>query len=75
MKWRIYRIVMKLAHRYHWHYAPPCYPDGDTLLWCKWCGLQQTIKRRGDKAVVNISDSNNEWNKAALEISRKARVP
>ena len=37
---------MKFSHRYNWHYAPPIYPDGDTHLWCKWCGFQQTIKVR-----------------------------
>ncbi len=42
----LYGPLMKLAHRYHWHYAPPCYPDGDTQLWCRWCGFRQTIKRR-----------------------------
>ncbi|MFH2232458.1 MAG: hypothetical protein ABII13_04820 [Patescibacteria group bacterium] len=41
----IYRIVMKIAHRYNWHYAPPIYPEGDVQLWCKWCGFRQTIKR------------------------------
>jgi hypothetical protein len=41
-----YRFLMKLAHRFHWHYAPPSYPDGDTQLWCQWCGFRQTIKRR-----------------------------
>jgi hypothetical protein len=40
-----YRAVMKLAHRFHWHYAPPCYPEGDTMLWCHWCGLRQVVKR------------------------------
>lgn len=44
MKWKLYRVLMKLAHRYHWHYAPPIYPEGDTQLWCKWCGFRQTIK-------------------------------
>ena len=48
--WRfLYRPVMKFTHRFHCHYAPPIYPDGDTVLWCKWCGLRQTVKRRGDK--------------------------
>jgi hypothetical protein len=41
----IYRLVMRIAHRYNWHYAPPIYPDGDTQLWCQWCGFRQTIKR------------------------------
>jgi hypothetical protein len=45
---KIYRALMKLAHKYHWHYAPPSYPDGDTHLCCQWCGFRQTIKRRGD---------------------------
>lgn len=45
MKWIIYRTVMKLAHRYNWHYAPPIYPEGDTQLWCKWCGFRETIKK------------------------------
>ena len=49
---KIYRIIMKIAHKYNWHYAPPIYPDGDTQLWCKWCGFRQTIRRRGDKDVV-----------------------
>ena len=44
----LYRLVMTIAHRYHWHYAPPIYPNGDVQLWCKWCGFRQTIKRRGD---------------------------
>lgn len=40
----LYRFIMRIAHRYHWHYAPPIYPDGDTQLWCQWCGFRQTIK-------------------------------
>lgn len=46
MKGFLYRLIMRIAHRYNWHYAPPIYPDGDTQLWCKWCGFRQTIKRR-----------------------------
>jgi len=44
----LYRWLMKLAHRFNWHYAPPIYPEGDTQLWCKWCGVRQTIKRAVD---------------------------
>jgi hypothetical protein len=46
--WRgyLYRLTMKVAHKFNWHYAPPIYPEGDTQLWCKWCGFRQTIKRR-----------------------------
>lgn len=37
---------MRLAHKFNWHYAPPVYPDGDTQLWCQWCGFRETIFRR-----------------------------
>ena len=40
-----YRLIMRIAHRYNWHYAPPIYPENDIQLWCKWCGFRQTIKR------------------------------
>jgi hypothetical protein len=50
--WIAYRVIMRLAHRYHWHYAPPIYPEGDTQLWCKWCGFRETIKRRGDVSII-----------------------
>jgi hypothetical protein len=48
----IYRPLMRIAHRYHWHYAPPIYPEGDTQLWCKWCGFRQTIKRSNNSVPV-----------------------
>lgn len=41
---KLYRFIMKLAHKYNWHYAPPIYPEGDTHLWCQWCGFRQAIK-------------------------------
>jgi len=40
-----YSLIMKVAHYYNWHYAPPLYPEGDTQLWCRWCGFQATIKK------------------------------
>ena len=43
----LYRVIMKIAHRYNWHYAPPIYPENDVQLWCQWCGFRQTIKRGG----------------------------
>lgn len=39
-----YRQIMKIAHRFNWHYAPPIYPENDTQLWCQWCGFRETIK-------------------------------
>lgn len=45
LKGVLYRAVMKIAHRYHWHYAPPICPEGDTQLWCKWCGFRMTLPK------------------------------
>jgi hypothetical protein len=36
---------MKLAHKHGWHHMKTCYPDGDTLLRCDWCGLSVVTKR------------------------------
>ena len=41
----VYRVAMRIGHRFNWHYAPPIYPEGDVQLWCQWCGFRQTIKR------------------------------
>lgn len=50
-----YRLLMRVAHHYHWHYAPPIYPEGDVQLWCQWCGFRQTIKRRDNAKVVRAT--------------------
>ena len=51
---------MKLTHRYNWHYAPPIYPDGDTMLCCHWCGFKSVIKRgRGVNVKTCIGADNN----------------
>lgn len=42
----LYRHVMRVAHRYNWHYAPPRglmegeKYDGHKHHWCQWCGLR-----------------------------------
>ena len=41
----IYRHLMKLAHKHGWHQMRTCYPDGDTLLRCDWCGLSVVTQR------------------------------
>ena len=43
-----YRHVMKLAHKFHWHYAPRIGPfeDGSTQLWCHWCGFRMHEPKR-----------------------------
>ena len=40
----LYRPLMRLAHYYHWHYAPPLYIEKDKMLWCQWCGFRQVTK-------------------------------
>lgn len=64
MKWiiklRLYRPLMKLTHRYGWHYAPVMKPierEGidSPLHWCEWCGLRgRTYRAKGPLGGVNI---------------------
>ena len=53
----LYRAVMRVAHHYHWHYAPPCYPEGDTLLWCHWCGFRQVITKEGYPGAIRHAET------------------
>lgn len=48
-----YRPMMRLTHRFNWHYAPPIYPDGDTQLWCKWCGFRETVRMSTKRVPVS----------------------
>lgn len=34
-----YRRLLRLLHRFHWHHMVVLNPDGDVLLWCRWCGI------------------------------------
>ena len=40
IRYRLYRRLMKLAHRHGWHHMTTCYPCGDTMLVCHWCGIR-----------------------------------
>jgi hypothetical protein len=47
--WHLYRLVMRIAHLFNWHYAPPTHgimPGNDTQLWCQWCGMRYTVPKR-----------------------------
>ena len=56
-----YQNIMRIAHKYNWHYAPPIYPEGDTHLWCKWCGFRQTIKTRKNNGIeTGLTQENKE---------------
>lgn len=41
-----YRTIMRIAHKFNWHHMKPSYPDGDTMLWCHWCGIRIVTNRR-----------------------------
>ena len=58
-----YRALMRLAHRYNWHHMVICYPDGDTLVWCQWCGIRHIIKRSilGVPIIVNPKMEPGQW--------------
>jgi len=45
MKYWLYRWFMVFAHNHGWHKMDEFHPDGDTLLWCQWCGLRVVTKR------------------------------
>lgn len=62
----LYRLIMRIAHKFNWHYAPPVYPDGDTQLWCKWCGFRQTTKTKNE----NYSPG---WVKLVLMVSPEGK--
>jgi hypothetical protein len=36
---------MRFAHKHEWHKMRICYPDGDTMHICDWCGLRVVTKR------------------------------
>ena len=41
----LYRLTMKILHRFNLHYAPPtpwCSQVGERNHWCQWCGLRGT---------------------------------
>jgi hypothetical protein len=59
-----YRPLMRFLHRFNLHYAPPCYPDGDTMLWCHWCGFRQVVKRH-PRTIADLE----------LILDSKAKVP
>jgi len=47
-----YGSMMRLAHRFNWHYAPAIGPLEDStpkyqkyMRWCKWCGMRDTFYR------------------------------
>lgn len=54
---RTYRAISKLLHRFNLHYMPPIYPDGDTVLWCHWCGARYRVLqiRRRERTLEEVA--------------------
>lgn len=53
-RWWLYRPIMRLAHRFDWHWAPISgpYEDGARERWCHWCGMRdKVIDTRGPLTV------------------------
>jgi hypothetical protein len=44
---RTYWAISRLLHRFNLHYMPPVYPEGDTVLWCRWCGARYRVPQTG----------------------------
>lgn len=54
---RPYRAIMRLAHRYGWHYAPGHYvEDGDFMRWCHWCGMRDVVRRHDPVTLLMSSE-------------------
>ncbi len=45
IRYLLYRSAQRLLHRLNLHYMPPCHPDGDTVIWCRWCGARYRVPR------------------------------
>ena len=44
-----YSRAMRLIHRLGQHWFTTCYPDGDILLWCQWCGLRHVERTPAER--------------------------
>jgi hypothetical protein len=54
----LYRPVMRLSHRFNWHYAPPSPlnpPYGEQPHWCQWCGLRGTTWKIDPNSPLSIN--------------------
>jgi len=43
-----YRSAMRALHRFGRHWFKRCYPDGDVMLWCHWCGERRVLAEGGE---------------------------
>ncbi len=43
MSGEVYRFRMRWRHRFGRHSFTRCYPDGEVLDWCQWCGERRRV--------------------------------
>ena len=42
----IYRLTMKILHKFNLHYAKPIHVEGgDIMRWCRWCGFRDVTRK------------------------------
>jgi hypothetical protein len=81
MRYWLYRWFMSFAHRHGWHKMDEFHPDGDTMLWCQWCGLRVVTKRHltkhapdGEPVAAKLAISTPEalsWSQALSRLFRR----
>jgi hypothetical protein len=54
----LYGAFQRFIHRHNWHHTRTCYPDGNTLVICDWCGLRDVVKRRGERSAIARTGGN-----------------
>jgi len=56
----LYRHIMRLAHRFNWHYMEPnpWLESGKIHYWCHWCGLrsQKNINTPKPMSKITVDD-------------------
>jgi hypothetical protein len=54
--WRcMYRPLMKVMHYFNLHHTTTIYPNGDTMVWCEWCGIRDIIKHNPNDQILDTS--------------------
>ena len=46
-----YRVIQRALHALNLHYMPATYPDGDVVLWCRWCGARSKVVKSGGRVI------------------------
>lgn len=54
IRYYIYRWLMNMTHRHGWHHMTKCYPEGDTLLVCHWCGIRIVTHKRSQQRLAKV---------------------